>query len=72
MHHPLLRFVMWASGLLSVFYFVGFTMRSFIRFYRREPGWGWLADLWSAVVVGTVLGGIAITLWLMLSANASP
>jgi len=67
----MLRFVMWTCAVLAVAYFIGFTARGTARIFRDEPGWGWLRDYWSAVVVSTVLGAIALTIWLMTAVQAT-
>jgi len=67
-----MRFLMWLCAALSVFYFFGFTARAFIRFWRcGDRDWLWLMDLWSAIVVSTVLGTIALTIWMIASVPAA-
>jgi hypothetical protein len=68
----MLGFIMWVCAALAIFSFVGFTARSFMRMWRCEPGFGWLADLWSAIVITTVLGGAAITIWLITNVPPHP
>lgn len=64
---------MYASAFLSVFYYFAFLTRAFVRFWRYgDKDWLWLKDVWSAVVVGTMLGALALTLWLMTSAPPTP
>jgi hypothetical protein len=73
MYHPILRAVMWICAFLAPIYFVGLIIRSFLRFYRDgDKGFGWLADLWSAVVISTVLGAAAVTIWLVTSVPPAP